>query len=419
MSTRQPPNAIGSLHGIRVISMSWIIIAHVYAFQQMYNVVANVGEMIETAPKRFLFQIIDNPTSSVDSFFVISGLLLSYTCLKEMEHRQGKFPFLYFYIHRFLRLSPGYFLAVFIYFKVFPHIGSGPFWRIAEISGCEKYWWTSILYISNFYPSSIYDACLAWYLSDIMQFFVISPIFLLLLYHFWKLGLVTLGGTILTSIAIIGTLAGIQNYNANLFQGVEAGDSTMITIFAKPYCRINAYLIGIILGLVLHKTWRVTFVNLWNHMCFYAAIWVIAIGCCLTIVFGEYNTYHGHQFSKAENVMYFMFSRTVFSIGVGIMIYACHNGFGGVINKLLSCNYWLPLSHLTYMAFLFNRMVIDLMFNTMRFRFIYTDWFFIVLSAAAVTLSYFSAFIMAVIVEYPIANVENTVYKFTGIKRRK
>jgi len=56
------------------------------------------------------------------------------------------------------------------------------------------------------------------------------------------------------------------------------------------------------------------------------------------------------------------------------------------------------------------------MYGTVRFKFIYTDWPLIVLSAAAVTVSYSLALVLAVTVEYPIGNVENTVYN--GIKRR-
>ena len=57
------------------------------------------------------------------------------------------------------------------------------------------------------------------------------------------------------------------------------------------------------------------------------------------------------------------------------------------------------------------------MYGMMRFRFIYTDWLLIVLFAATVTLSYSLALVLAVTVEYPIANVENAVYKFIGTKR--
>ena len=189
-------------------------------------------------------------------------------------------------------------------------------------------------------------------------------------------------------------------------------------IYQKPYCRINAYLIGIILGFILYKKWRMR-LNLWFHIGFYIVLWILAVACCLTLVFGEYQTWNGHPFTKAENVMYFMFSRTVFSFGVALMIYACHNGFGGVVNRILSWSFWIPLSRLTFMAYLCHIIVLSLMYGTMRFRFIYTDWLLIVLFAAAVTLSYSLALVLAVTVEYPIANVENAVYKFIGIKRRK
>ena len=415
MSTRQPASTITSINGIRVISMLWIILGHTYSFELEFD---STAAMFETTAKRFLFQLVDNFNYSVDSFYVLSGLLLSFLTIKEMERHQGKFPFMSFYIHRLLRLSPANYLIMFSSFKVLPHVGSGPLWIFREINNCEKYWWTNILYINNFYPTSFYDTCytITWYLSTLMQLFIISPIFLLLLYNFWKIGLATIAGTMFTSFAIIGTLAGIENYNANPFQAVMALQSSESTIYEKPYCRINAYLIGMVLGFVLYKNWKVDS-PLWILICFYSVMWIIAVSC-LFVVFGQYETWNGHPFTKTENVMFFMFSRTVFSFGIALMIYACHNGFGGVVNKFLSWSFWIPLSRLSFMVYLCHPIVIYLMFRTLRSKLIYTDWLLIVLFAAAVMLSYCMALVLAVTVEYPIANVENAVYKFTGTKRR-
>ena len=420
MATHQPASAITSINGIRVLSMLWIILGHTYAMQQQFSTLANNVKLIEAVPKRFLFQIVDNYHIAVDSFFVLSGLLLSYSSIKGLERRQGKFPFISFYVHRLLRLSPGYYFVIFLYFKVLPHVGSGPVWLLANFDDCDKYWWANILYINNFYPAIYFESCyvVTWYMPALMQFFIISPIFLLLLYHFWKIGLTTIGGTALASIAISGTIAGIENYNANTLQNtMVTARSSFSNIYDKPYCRINAYLIGIVLGFVLYKNWRVKW-NLWMRICFYSVLWIIAVSCCLVIVFGLYNTWNGHPFSKAENVLYYMFDHNTFSIGIALMIYACHNGFGGVINKFLSWSFWIPLSHLTFMAYLCHIIVLSLMYGTMRFRFIYTDWLLIILFAAAVMLSYSLALVLVVTVEYPIANVENAVYKFIGIKRR-
>ena len=419
MATHQPANAITSINGIRVISMFWVILGHTFIWGIVYHYhFSNIQEFSETVYKHFLFQLVDNFTFCVDSFFVLSGLLLSYLSIKEMDRRQGKFPFISFYVHCLLRLSPVYYLAVILYFKVLPHVGSGPIWFIDEVSSCEKYWWTNMLYINNFYPTSIHSGCytVTWYLADDMQFFIISPVFLLLLYHHWKIGFATIVGTMLTSIAIIGTLAGIKSLNANLMQSDLLTSNNIIN--EKPYCRINAYLIGILLGFVLYKKWKVRS-NLWILVCFYSLMWIIAIGCCLMIVFVQYKTWNGHPYTKAESIMYFMFSRTIYSTGIAVMIYACHNGFGGFISKFLSCSFWVPLSHLNFVVYLFHSMFLTLMYNTMRIQFIYTDWLLIILFAATVMLSYSLALIIAVTVEYPIANIENVVYKFTGMKRRK
>ena len=423
MATRQPANAVTSINGIRVISMFWIILGHTFTFGLQFDNYgagfANIQYVYETIPKRFLFQLVDNNSVSVNSFFVLSGLLLSYLSIKEMNRHQGKFPFTTFYVHRLLRLSPAYSFVVLIYFKLLPHIGSGPLWFFADsVNHCEKYWWTNLLYINNFYPVSMSVNCypITWYLADVMQFFIISPIFLLLLYHCWKIGFATIGAIMLASIAIKGTLAGVTNLNTNMYQA--PGQSSWDIIYPTPYCRINAYLIGILLGFVLYKKWRVK-CNLWILICFYSLMWTIAIGSCFIVIFGQYYTWHGHRFTKTENVMYCMFSYTVYSIGIALMIYACHNGFGGVINKFLSWSFWVPLSNLNYMTYLLHPIVLTLMYRTMRVQFIYTDWLLILLFASAVVLSYSMALMVAVSVEYPVANIEKAVYKFAGVKRRK
>ena len=423
IATRQSANAVTSINGIRVISMFWIILGHTFEYGMGVDNYgagfANILEVSETIRKRFLFQLVNNFTFAVDAFFVLSGFLLSYLSIKELDRRQGKFQFITFYVHRLLRLSPAYYLVVLIYFKLLPHVGSGPLWFFMDdISHCEKYWWTSFLYINNFYPISMSIDCysVTWYLSDIIQFFIVSPIFVLLLYHCWRIGFTTIGGIMLASIAIIGTFVGVANINANLFLTFDL--TGWDNIYSKPYCRINAYLIGVLLGFVLYKKWRVK-CDLWILICFYSLMWIIAIGSCLVIVFGQYKTWNGHPFTKSENIMYFMFSHTVFSTGVALMIYTCHNGFGGVINKLLSFSFWVPLSNLNYMTYLVHPIVLTLMYRTMRVQFIYTDWLLILLFASAVVLSYSLALILAVTVEYPVANIENAVYKFAGIKRRK
>ena len=372
MATHQPPDAITSINGIRVISMFWVIFGHTLVWELAYDVIANAKEVIDTIPKQFLYQLLDNATFSVDDIFLLSGLLISYLTIKEMERCKGNFPFALFYLHRLLRLSPAYYFILMFSFKILPYVGSGPLLFIPDVAHCEKYWWTNVLYVNNFYPTTFSDQCygVTWYLANDMQFYIVSPIFLILLYHFWKIGLAAIAGTMLVSTAVIGTSAGINDLNANFIQATLAGEGDVnfpfYNIYEKPYCRINAYLIGIALGFVLYKKWKVKF-KFWTSVCFYSALWIIAGTCCLTMVFGEYQTWNGHPFTKSENITYYMLSRTIYSVGIALVIYACHNGFGDIINSFLPWSFWVPLSRLTFMAYLYHPMVLTLMYGTIRF----------------------------------------------------
>lgn len=51
------------------------------------------------------FQGIANATLSVDTFLMMSGLLVAYLLLAELEKNKGKFNFGYLYLHRYLRLK--------------------------------------------------------------------------------------------------------------------------------------------------------------------------------------------------------------------------------------------------------------------------------------------------------------------------
>lgn len=57
------------------------------------------------------------------------------------------------YLHRFLRLTPVLGLAILVYMKVLPLMGSGPVFRgfsKAISSTCDKYWFWTILYVQNY-----------------------------------------------------------------------------------------------------------------------------------------------------------------------------------------------------------------------------------------------------------------------------
>ena len=97
-----------------------------------------------------------NATVSVDTFFLMSGLLVAYTMLRELEHYKGRFNFAIFYIHRYLRLTPVYGMILGFIATLLVYISYGPNWQLVHYmrEGCRWNWWSHFLYINNYVAAS-------------------------------------------------------------------------------------------------------------------------------------------------------------------------------------------------------------------------------------------------------------------------
>ena len=120
--------------------MTWVVMGHIFLLTENYvnainrgYLVTDVRSQVPTISKdsfaqnifrfqfktSFLFRVIMNAFPSVDSFFIMSGCLLSYLTLKEMDKTKGWLNVPMFYIHRYIRWNGRYtFLQVMYYMQV-------------------------------------------------------------------------------------------------------------------------------------------------------------------------------------------------------------------------------------------------------------------------------------------------------------
>ena len=424
LSTKQPPTAITSLNGIRVISMCWVILAHTFLW--CLSTISNPLYVIFDVAPRFSAQPIVNGFFSVDSFFFLSGVLVAYLTLREMQRKKGRFPVLTYYLHRYLRLTMVYAFLLFFWWFLTVQLGSGPLWESSfgvgsgNYKACEKYWWTNLLYINNFYPWKLNDECMGWtwYLANDMQFFLLAPLVLIPLYHIFPIGLIIGGFLLAVTLAVNGAIAGTQEFLANTVLPESSNARESDDIYVKPYCRAAPYIVGILLGFLLFKKVRIN-INWAVNGLIYAVMWVVAAGCCFSTVYGLYDSFHGHELSLAENVSYIMFSRFVWAVGLGLIVFACHNGYGWVVNDFLSMKIWIPLSRLTYTAYLVHPIVLSVMINTTRGSVAYMDYLIAIYAVAMVVISFAAAGVVAIFVEFPLSNLEMAVFKVAGLKPRE
>ena len=430
LATKQPPSAITSINGMRVLSMFWVILCHTHLW--IFLVGVRNSTIMVGVVQRWTFQAIINGFFSVDSFFFLSGLLVAFLTLRDMSRRSGRFPALMYYIHRYLRITPTYAFLLFFQWFLTVHLADGPLYPSQYGPGsppyeaCSQYWWTNFLYINNFHPWKLNEECMgwSWYLANDMQFYIVAPLMVVMLYYSLPLGLVNVGVFLFGSFIATGTIAGYYKFDANTFYPLfgTSHASTVTTssdeLYIKPYARISPYLVGIVLGYLLYRKVRIPFKRSISWI-FYLGLWILAAFFCLSTLYGFYGTWHGHPFSPAENVVYFMFSRFTWALGLALLVFICHNGYGWVVNSFLSMGFWVPLSRLTFNAYLVHPIVLTVMFISGHESMQYTDVTLVVYATAAVVLSYGFAAVVAAFVEFPLSNVEAAVFKILGFSSRE
>ena len=69
-----------------------------------------------------------------------------------------------------------------------------------------------------------------------------------------------------------------------------------------------------------------------------------------------------------------MFSRFTWSLGLALLVFACHYGYGGPINWFLSMKFWIPLSQVSYNAYLIHPLILTVIFGSERKPIYYKDY---------------------------------------------
>jgi len=131
------------------------------------------------------FCLITSSQMAVDSFFFLSGFLLSHLTLKELS--RGTMKMLPAVVMRYVRLTPSLALTLLVFYKIWVLFGYGPFaprFQESIDKRCDGSWWTELTYTMNFVPFDSNKVCLgwSWYLGNDMIFFVVS-LPLLPIYH--------------------------------------------------------------------------------------------------------------------------------------------------------------------------------------------------------------------------------------------
>ncbi|XP_022244612.1 O-acyltransferase like protein-like [Limulus polyphemus] len=359
---------------MRVFSINWIILGNTF-YLLSYNQVGALSKVLDLG-KDLAFQLVLQTTFAVDTFFFISGLLVTHRTLRKLGENQDQLNLLKFYIHRYWRLTPA-FVLISALIIIAPNFGSGPIWHdkldtLAKV--CRKNWWTNLLYISNFLKPENICVPHGFYLACEMQFFLLSPVFIMTLYRKSIVGKLLLALGIFGSMVTVGILTPLFNQMPTLLFSITEPNTLPMT---------------------------------WNYGKIVAFLgWTVAFTCNLAVVFGVYAWNRGYLPRLVTGAVYACVSRFVWTLGLSWVVVACTNGYGGTINSLLSWKFYIPLSRVSYMVFLLHPAFIIFFSGHYRSTLYYSSCLVFYLFIAYTSVSYLGGFLCSLFYQTPFWSLE-------------
>ncbi|XP_076285934.1 nose resistant to fluoxetine protein 6-like isoform X1 [Lasioglossum baleicum] len=408
-------DTISTIHGLRVISMAWVILGHtcITAFKYADNM-----EYRKVVERKFLFQTITNGAFSVDTFFFMGGLLVSFLFfrtnakgdLKTLTQGtrgfvSGSLKFIGLLMYRFFRLTATYMyvLAVVQIAMKWFHSNSVFEPPSADHYNCPNYWWRNLLYINTLFPVDQMCMIWSWYVADDTQFYVIGAVILVLATNHFKIATFALTTLLLSSWLTTGYIALVNNHMPSSDDPLALFDK----IYDKPWTRLGPYLIGMSMGYLLFKTnCKIKMTK--TTVC---VGWLLSSASLLSLLYGLYEA----DLSPLMAAAYSSLSHSVWALGLSWIVIACSTGYGGCVNSILSAPILYPVSRITYCAYLIHPLVIRLTALNLDSPFHLGNYTMAITFLGQMVLSYVLSFIISLSFEAPIVSM----LKILSPKKRK
>lgn len=174
--TAESSDQLSCVHGIRVLSIVWVVYGHSYMIMAIGPLI-NTAEIISWIQNlRSMFLL--SATVSVDTFFLMSGVLVGRSLLSYLDQHNGRLPLVRYVVHRYIRLTSSLAAAVLACMTVLQRMGEGPLWDMfmpVASEPCSRWWWTTLLYVQNYANPGQMCMSHSWYLSVDMQLYLVAP----------------------------------------------------------------------------------------------------------------------------------------------------------------------------------------------------------------------------------------------------
>ena len=359
----RPENHEPVLDGLRAIAVVWVFVFHVFFFH--FGV---FPEKVIEIFNRFSTQWIGQGDLGVDFFFVISGFLIGTILLKELDNT-GCIQIRLFYARRVLRLIPVYIVVMCMGIYFMRNIPKSALLVDISASGNVENACANLLYVNNYLTITKQYMGWCWSLAIEEQFYMIAPLFLLLVVAqsyrplLWMLLLLMLSGIIRFLIIYKYDLGHAFNDTPDS----RAWSFEFDIIYDKLHVRYAGLLAGV-LGAYCSIFHRV-FIKFW----FGKPGWsnMIAMASLLTVGCISFTALGGQWFEELPELLrkiIYSYYKDVFSIATLLIILVAMYGRGclaNTLNRILSFKFLYPISQLSYSIYLVHEMYMLWLFPKM------------------------------------------------------
>ncbi|XP_039483883.1 nose resistant to fluoxetine protein 6 [Drosophila santomea] len=362
------PNVIDCLHGIRCLSLIWVITCHQYSASLIspHINLFSAATWVESPFASFIL----HGFIAVDSFLVIGGLLVALIPLRLMDKTKGKLNVPMMYLHRLIRIAPLLAMAIVVHMKLMPLISDGPLFVGGYLgnAACRSGWYWTLLFVNNYTDAK----CLgqSWYLSMDMQLYIISPIFLISLY---KWGKKAAAGIFILILSLAACLFATMMVNGYSMMVTNATPGATEAAYYATHTHATPWLIGFLFGYFLHlskgKKFQLSWVSVWSG-------WILCLAMIFTSLFAMYppSKWSDPSASTLAETSYYTFTRLGWAMALCWVIFACVQGHGGLANSFLSSPLWQPLSRLSYSVFIWHMFFMEMNARSTRTSTYFSDY---------------------------------------------
>lgn len=180
-------------------------------------------------------------------------------------------------------------------------------------------------------------------------------------------------------------------------------------IYFRPWSRISTFLVGVWLGVLLHKT-RGKRVSIPKAVVPF--LWLLSTAIALTLIFAIQPWFDpANKIPDVAGYFYAGLSRFAWGVVISWVIFACVKGHGGIVNRFLSWSVFMPLGRLCFCVYLTSIHLQSIFHSRLTVPIKWDNYTVVNLFFSHMVMSYLVGFVCTMLFESPFIVLQKLIFE--------